>query len=214
MVNDEPIKKPVIEVTRDGPFVVRDLRSFFSSSGGPIKTQQEMRLCRCGRSRNKPFCDGTHARTGFSGAKDEDRTPDETIAHKGREITIHDNRGICASAGVCSRHLPTVYRSSADPWVDPNGAKPEDIAAVSRLCPSGALYHTIKGVQYRDFQREPMIVISRNGPLKVTGSIELRDPEGCRPESNEHYTLCRCGRSLNKPFCDGSHTEGFEDSGN
>ncbi|MHC4779758.1 MAG: CDGSH iron-sulfur domain-containing protein [Planctomycetota bacterium] len=45
----------------------------------------------------------------------------------------------------------------------------------------------------------------QGGPYDVTGGIALMDPEGSTPESREHCTLCRCGSSKNKPFCDGTH---------
>jgi CDGSH-type Zn-finger protein len=59
---------------------------------------------------------------------------------------------------------------------------------------------------------EPTIVVERNGPYRVSGGVELNDAEWCAGASREHYTLCRCGASRNKPFCDGSHIRiGFND---
>ncbi|MBN1763064.1 MAG: CDGSH iron-sulfur domain-containing protein [Methanomicrobia archaeon] len=66
-----PIKreKPVIEVTLNGPYAVRDLKNFKTSRGESLKIEPEMWLCRCGHSSHKPFCDGTH---GYINFRDEE----------------------------------------------------------------------------------------------------------------------------------------------
>jgi hypothetical protein len=76
-----------------------------------------------------------------------------------------------------------------------------------RKCPSGALSYSIDGVEYRDDKtRTPKVAVSKNGPYLVTGGIELAGVENwAEGASKEHYTLCRCGASKNKPFCDGMH---------
>ena len=80
------------------------------------------------------------------------------------------------------------------------------------MCPSGALSYTVGGVLYDSKDRSPAIVVTKNGPYRVVGGIALNDPEGSRPQSPEHYTLCRCGASKNKPFCCGEHRDvGFRD---
>ncbi|MDK2939951.1 MAG: hypothetical protein PWQ51_2116, partial [Methanolobus sp.] len=68
----------------------------------------------------------------------------------------------------------------------------------------GALSYTINGELHKDYSEEPEISIMKDGPYNVTG-IELNDPDGSVPETQDHYSLCRCGNSKNKPFCDGSH---------
>ena len=50
-----------------------------------------------------------------------------------------------------------------------------------------------------------MIMVSKDGPYRITGGIELKDESMGEGASREHYTLCRCGGSKNKPFCDGTH---------
>lgn len=78
-------------------------------------------------------------------------------------------------------------------------------------CPSGALSLSIDGVEARDHEAKPAVTALRNGPYAVTGGIELVGVEFGEGASKEHYTLCRCGASKNKPFCDGSHWKiGFE----
>lgn len=50
-----------------------------------------------------------------------------------------------------------------------------------------------------------------NAPLLVTGKINLVDGEGSKLETKEETYLCRCGKSKNTPFCDGSHEGNFQD---
>ena len=169
-------------------------------------------LCRCGGSKNKPFCDGTHSTNGFSDRKLTDGTSNKRVDYPGRGITIHDNRGICAHAGFCTDNLNRVFRLHEEPRIDPDGAAMDEIVRVVRKCPSGALSDSVDGVEHRDQEREPVVTATRDGPYAVTGGIELIGQEFGEAASREHYTLCRCGASKNKPFCDGSHwATGFKD---
>jgi CDGSH-type Zn-finger protein len=196
---------PAIEPTLNGPFLVRNLGKLYNSRGEAIQARPEMRLCRCGGSSNKPFCDGTHLRIAFSGDKLDTRVPDRVDDYEGKDITIHDNRGVCAHAGFCTDNSPAVFNSDKKPWIDPDAADGQQTAATIRMCPSGALSYTKDGVLHKDQDRSPAITVSKDGPYYVVGHAELKDPDGNRPESKEHYTLCRCGKSTNKPFCDGAH---------
>jgi CDGSH-type Zn-finger protein len=207
-------ERPVIEVTKNGPYIVRNLKNFRNSKGVFIRSQPVMALCRCGGSSNKPFCDGIHVKIGFSAGKHEDRVPDRLDTYEGGHITIHDNRGVCSHVGHCTDNLPTVFRMEIEPWIDPGGAEPEEIARVIRMCPSGALSYSKDGILYKDWENQQEIFIAHNRPYHVSG-IELRDPDGNTPETPDHYTLCRCGGSKNKPFCDGTHWNiKFEDEKN
>ncbi|MFQ5931805.1 MAG: (4Fe-4S)-binding protein, partial [Nitrospiraceae bacterium] len=123
----------------------------------------------------------------------------------GKTITIHDNRGICSHAGFCTEGLASVFRLNSKPWIDPEGAEIEAIIETIRKCPSGALSYSIEGVEYRDQERESTISVSKDGPYCVSGGIELKEHPWGEGASEEHYTLCRCGASKNKPFCDGTH---------
>ena len=196
--------KPHIKPTPDGPYLVENLQNL-SNQKGAIEARVKMALCRCGGSANKPFCDGTHAKIGFSSAKLEGRVADRRENYEGEKITIHDNRGICAHAGRCTDGLRQVFRLKQEPWIDPAGATADEIIATIRQCPSGALSYSVDGVEHRDQEREPAIFVSPNGPYVLTGGPELLDTTRGEDASTEHFTLCRCGQSKNKPFCDGSH---------
>jgi CDGSH-type Zn-finger protein len=208
-------KKPTVECSQDGPYIVRNLEKMHTSRGEPIPTKRTIVLCRCGGSANKPFCDGTHSTIGFSGIKVTDDSRDKRKSYQGKQITIHDNRGICSHAGLCTDNLASVFRMGQKPWIDPDGATVESIIAVIKQCPSGALSYSIEDVEHRDQNRDPMITVSKDGLYHVTGGVELKDQPRGAGASEEHYTLCRCGASKNKPFCDGSHWEiNFTDAGN
>lgn len=197
------------------PKVVYNLQNF---KGEPLSTTVGIALCRCGASKNKPFCDGTHNVIGFSSANrtldENDDTKKTAIKDKrrnypGKEITVHDNRKICSHAAECVNNLSSVFKLGSRPWINPDASKMNDIVDVVRRCPSGALSYSIDGVEYRDpeEQRNPIVTVLKNGPYHITGGIELigENIQFGEGASKEHYTLCRCGASENKPFCDGAH---------
>jgi CDGSH-type Zn-finger protein len=162
-------------------------------------------LCRCGGSSTKPFCDGTHAKIGFSDQNSADPAANRRAAYAGGAITIFDNRSICAHAGFCTDRLKSVFRMDAEPWIDPDGASVPAIIATIEQCPSGALSYARNGIEAAPPAREPMVTVTNDGPYAVTGSIALEAVAFGEGASKEHYTLCRCGGSKNKPFCDGTH---------
>ena len=197
-------ERPSIDPKPDGPYLVKNLQRF-SNRKGSIETRATMALCRCGGSANKPFCDGTHAKIGFSSAKLDGRVADKREDYEGDGITIHDNRGICAHAGHCTDGLPSVFRLKQEPWIGPRAAPAEEIIETIRKCPSGALSYTVDGVEHREREDPTAILVSPNGPYVVTGGSQLLDTPRGEGGATDHFTLCRCGGSKNKPFCDGSH---------
>ena len=197
-------KKPGITPTPNGPYMVKDLKNL-ANQKGPIETKETIALCRCGGSANKPFCDGTHTTIGFSSAKLEGRVEDKRENYKGKKITIHDNRGICAHAGYCTDGLASVFRLKEEPWIQPDAASVDEIIATIQKCPSGALSYSVDDVEHRDWDGEPAIFVAPNGPYVVSGGPDIADTPRAEGTSEEHFTLCRCGGSKNKPFCDGTH---------
>jgi uncharacterized Fe-S cluster protein YjdI len=152
---------------------------------------------------------------GFSSARLTDGSADKQDHYEGKAISINDNRGVCAHAARCTDGLKSVFKYGQEPWIDPDGADLEAIKEQVRQCPSGALSYTIEGVEYADFGQEPGVTIIKNGPYRVAGGVELKDSaNGQEPQTRDHYTLCRCGGSKNKPFCDGTHWKGFKDDKN
>ena len=199
-------QKTTIVATDNGPFEVTNCTMLKSYQDGTVyESEGTVYLCRCGGSSNKPFCDGTHMKNGFDGAKDPDRAPDRREDYVSAGITIHDNRGICAHAALCTGGSKSVFKLGSEPWIDPDGDTAEQIATVIRQCPSGALSYSIDGVEHRDRDGDPAIMFAPNGPYVVVGGADLQGVEWGEGASLEHFTLCRCGKSQNKPFCSGAH---------
>jgi CDGSH-type Zn-finger protein len=203
---------PTIECKPNGPYVVKGLANLSAADGAGIATKPVMALCRCGGSASKPFCDGTHQRNGFSDAKLAGAGAGARTDYRGTSITIHDNRALCAHAGHCTARLAAVFKYGQEPWIDPDGAAATAIVETVKACPSGALSYSLDGVEHRDQAGAPAIAVTRDGPYGVAGGVQLRGAEWGEGASTEHYTLCRCGGSKNKPFCDGTHWSiGFRD---
>ena len=221
-------EKPKILPLPNGPYYLlndmqpKTVENLQNSEGKQLSTIVGVALCRCGASKNKPFCDGTHGTIGFSsenkiaenggsGSEEKKVIKDRRKSYVGKKITVHDNRRICSHAAECVNNLPSVFKLNARPWIDPDGATLEEIINTIRKCPSGALSYSIAGIEYRDQnERKPMVTVAKDGPYLVTGGIDLIGDDNNNIQfgdgaSKEHYTLCRCGASNNKPFCDGMH---------
>ena len=188
----------------NGPYIVNGL-SKLSNQNGVIQTEGTTALCRCGKSENKPFCDGAHVRAEFSSDNQGEGLNDKCDDYVGHTITIHDNRSTCAHAGVCTDNLAEVFRMKQEPWIDPDAAEVAEIVSVIQRCPSGALNFTLDGKKDAIEYSSAVIFIAPNGPYVVTGCPELNDTNWGEGALQQRYTLCRCGASKNKPFCDGSH---------
>jgi CDGSH-type Zn-finger protein len=205
--------KPVISCAKNGPMIVKGLENFIDSDGKRLEPKAVMGLCRCGASLNKPYCDGNHKYAGFTDEVSPYRSEDKATHYEGSDITIINNPLLCSIAGYCHQELGRVFNLKNDPWIDPDGDTLEHIKALIEKCPSGALSYSINGQPQPVNACEATISIEKNGPLRVRGGIELQDAKWGQGASQEHYTLCRCGASKNKPFCDGSHLKiNFDDS--
>jgi uncharacterized Fe-S cluster protein YjdI/CDGSH-type Zn-finger protein len=128
------------------------------------------------------------------------------------EIEVFWDSTRCVHVGWCSGSMPAVFDTQKRPWVDLEGAAPDEVAAVVSACPSGALtYHRLDGGPQEQPESPPSIVPWPNGPLFVRGEVALRDNHGDTYETALRSALCRCGQSKNHPFCDLSHRKaGFE----
>jgi CDGSH-type Zn-finger protein/truncated hemoglobin YjbI len=204
-----------IQSQRNGPYLVTNVARLTNHLGESLPTRPQMALCRCGGSAIKPLCDGTHAENGFIDEKDPKRVPDRRDTYVGEQVTILDNRGTCQHSGYCTDRLATVFHADQEPFVTPSGGRMDEIIRAVRDCPSGALSYAIDGHEARaqvdhGDTRDPAVEVSKDGPYRVTGAIPLVDPDGENERRNhgasrEHYALCRCGHSQNKPFCSGMH---------
>ena len=167
---------------------------------------ESFRLCRCGRSKTKPFCDDSHLlEPRFDGTETADRTPtaDRRRNFTTRELVVGDDTPLCASAAFCDAVDGDVWSfllRSRDPEVRAR------IAHMIDRCPSGRLTYRFPP-DGEDVERdlEPSVAVVRDGPLWVRGGVEIVDRDGEAWEVRNRVALCRCGESENKPFCDGSH---------
>lgn len=201
-----------IEFVPNGPIVVKGLDKLTRSDGTAHDKADAHYLCRCGASGKKPFCDGSHKVAGFTDAKERGETY-ETKQYPGKELTIVDNVGICCHAGECVRGAKGAFFSwKGDERIsNPDGDDKDKIIETIRKCPSGSLAYVLEGKLQDQYFAEEEIFIAKDGPLEVRGAVALGGPASAELISKEHYTLCRCGSSKNKPFCDGTHKKaGFE----
>jgi CDGSH-type Zn-finger protein/uncharacterized Fe-S cluster protein YjdI len=129
--------------------------------------------------------------------------------YEGKSLAISFDMSRCIHARNCFLKLPQVFDPERRPWVDPDAAPAEEIAAMIRTCPSGAL--TFERLDDGVPETAPGInraTLQENGPNAFHGNLRV---DG---EAMVRATLCRCGKSGNMPFCDYSHVEaGFRASG-
>jgi uncharacterized Fe-S cluster protein YjdI/CDGSH-type Zn-finger protein len=163
---------PGIRVMTNGPYLVTNAGRLLDWLGQPLPVRPQLALCRCGGSRIKPLCDGTHAAIGLAGDKDPGQVQGRLDIYPGQQVTVYDNRGICQHSGFCTNRLAAVFRQGREPFVAPSGGRMDEIIRAVRDCPSGALSYGIDGEEARDEvdwhgKREPAIEVTRDGP---TGS--------------------------------------------
>lgn len=213
-----------IRVTKDGPLIITgkvpliqeiiviggDGEPAAWKKGTSYPDQGTYALCRCGASRNKPFCDGTHTKIGFDGTETSGHEAylDQSERTSGPELDLTWSPKLCAAARFCLRagDAWTLVERSDDP-ASRNTALREAFD-----CPSGSLvaWEKDSGKPIEpDF--EPSISLIENpqtnisGPIWVKGGIPIESSDGTEYEIRNRVTLCRCGQSNNKPFCDGRH---------
>lgn len=207
----------------NGPFVVEaavDLRrkdivrsehgeSLTWESGEVVDTDGVYALCRCGGSASKPFCDGTHGTNGYDGTDAESSATtyrERSADLGGTRITVTDDRSICAHAGFCGNRVSNVWKMVSD--IDEDTVARAQVMAMVEKCPSGALSYRIEGSdEPLEQELAPGIAIIPDGPLWVHGGLTVDRADGSRLETRARVTLCRCGESANKPYCDGTHAD-------
>ena len=227
MTNKRKEKSPSanrkIKISKNGPYLVSgaiplseqvikvDSEGFCHGwkEGKKYPVQENYSLCRCGRSRNKPFCDGTHEKIRFDGSETASREPylKQADVIKGPGLTLTDAEELCATARFCHRAGGTweLTEQSADPKAR------QDAIEEAADCPSGRLVAWDKAGKAIEPDFEPSIGLVNDapegvmGPLWVRGGIPIESADGITYEIRNRVTLCACGKSSNKPFCDGSH---------
>ena len=138
---------------------------------------------------------------------DEPRHKERGQTYQADGITVRWEPRLCIHTGFCFKTLGSVFQPWDTPWVKPERADAERIAAAVRLCPTGALqYETPEGPEPAPVEGLEVTVIP-NGPLFLRGSFQLQLDDGTVVRRANRAALCRCGQSKNKPFCDNTHLE-------
>ena len=170
---------------------------------------QQYRLCRCGKSKTMPFCDGTHVACKFHGTEVADKRNYELRARTqyGLDLDLMDDRR-CAFARFCHRMQSEVWTLTAES--DDPIRRRAAIAGIT-TCPSGRLVARDKDGNIIERKFAPEIEIVED-PMRrcsagiyVKGGIQIESADGTIYEVRNRVALCRCGRSRNMPFCDASH---------
>lgn len=209
-----PLDKQIIMPDADG-IPERYKRSLISQrleikQGEKISAEAEYSLCRCGKSKNKPFCDRSHKK-GFKGtctAKSDKYLAQAEIL-EGPGIDLSDAASFCAAAGFCDRAGGTweLTKNSG------NAASRQLVVEQCGNCPSGRLVAwDKKGKAIEPKFKKSISLIEDvpsnvSGPIWVKGGLQVECEGGDSYEIRNRQTLCRCGKSKNKPFCDGSHID-------
>jgi len=216
-------KQPYIKITKNGPYCVYGIPKVaqkiiltdedgvsikygdgevFEIKGDPVY------ICRCGNSKNAPFCDGSHIENRFEGSETASFEPILKNAEiiKGPNLTLADNESYCAFARFCDAYGRV--------WNLVNyGDERADREAIREACdcPAGRLMifdKSGKPIEEKLPQEVCVIEDSKlkiSGPLWVRGGIRVESENGESYEVRNKQTLCRCGASGNKPFCNGAH---------
>jgi CDGSH-type Zn-finger protein len=224
-VNTEPKEKFKIQVSKNGPYLISggipltknvigidaEGYSYKWREGKEYSLKDKYALCRCGQSKDKTFCDGTHISVDFNGTETASREPylDQAERISGPELELTDARELCAIARFCER-AGGIWDLVQKP--DTPEAKGIAIEEAGN-CPSGRLVVWDKQGKAIEPKFDPSIVLVEDpqegmrGPIWVRGGIPVESADGSTYENRNSVTLCRCGKSANKPFCDGSHCE-------
>lgn len=178
--------------------------------GETFPLKESYSLCRCGQSKNQPFCDGTHLNIGFNGSETSGHVQyaDQVKTITGPGLALKDAEKLCSLAMFCHRHKNTWNLTR-----DSSCEESKNIAIQEACdCPSGRLVACDKqSGKPIEPHFEPSLGLiedparKASGPLWVKGGVPIESSNGLMYEVRNRVTLCRCGKSKNKPFCDGSH---------
>lgn len=223
---DKNANKGKIVVSKNGPYLVsgsipldKEIMECGAdkipdkwTKGETFPVLENYALCRCGRSQNKPFCDGIHTKIGFECTDASGTKPflEQAEKNEGPALDLYDAEKLCAHARFCLR--------AGDAWslTERSNDPACKATAIQEACdcPSGRLvaYDKETGSPIEP-PFEPSISIVEDackkvsGPVWVKGGIPIETAGGEKYEIRNRVTLCRCGGSKNKPFCDGTHCD-------
>lgn len=149
----------------------------------------------CGGARRATSNDAEHAQPTTA------TSPTIEVA-RGKHIELQFESARCIHARHCVLGAPRVFLANTPgEWIVPDAMAADELAAVARACPSGAItYHRLDGAADEADPDVNTLRVREHGPLALHAALRIADQP-----PRQRATLCRCGRSAAKPFCDGSH---------
>ena len=126
----------------------------------------------------------------------------ETV--RGRKVVIHFDGARCIHSRNCVLGHPDVFVPNVEgEWIRPDAVDPDEVALIARTCPSGAIrYERLDGGPQEPAPVVNLVHVRENGPLAFHAPLHIAGED-----AGFRATLCRCGLSRHKPFCDNSHAE-------
>ena len=213
----------VVVVLKNGPYLVRGTpplhlqtiepnakgQSWSYRQGTEFKVKDKTALCRCGHSKSKPYCDGTHAKVPVDLEETATFEPMLNAAEEidGPRYSLTDNERYCAFGRFCDNG-ERIWNE-----VQIAGDQHAELALyMAHQCPAGRLliWDRASGEPVEKPLPPSLSLIEDpgagcSGPLVLRGGIRVESAKGESYEIRNRQALCRCGASSNKPFCDGSH---------
>ena len=184
--------------------------------GKTLVTTPEYKLCRCGQSKNNPFCDDACKAITFDGTEtaSRDSYASQAEEYEGPNLLLQDAEALCSHARFCMAAGKIWHLVRAD-----SQETNELVIREANNCPSGRLtLGDTRSGERVEHKLSPSIGVVEDtgkgcsGPLWVRGGIRIESEDGTPYETRNRVTLCRCGASTNKPFCNGNHKRvGFLD---
>jgi len=195
------MSKPVsVTVFENGPLKISGEVSVRYCGEPVVVDGEDVFLCRCGQSSNPPFCDGTHNKAGFVGDS-PDAPSKELRVWEGKTIRTFFNPNACMHAAYC-KPLKTLREAE----LAGDTAAAAEIARVVQSCPSGALSYESTTVEAPVATEHADIDIIEGGEVRIQCAFEI-NTDLLERQTADRVTLCRCGLSKNKPWCDGRHKQ-------
>lgn len=195
-------KKISIQAFENGPFKMENVKSIeYCGTTNDVAEGKPVFICRCGASKNPPFCDGTHNGIGFTSACQLEETKEERVWEGTKLRTIFDPN-ICMHVFYCKPLKELRAKEAEDSGLD----TAKEIMQVVASCPSGALKYEIKDDSLHEKSEandvRNVLEIVEGGEVRIRCDVEASFDV---KTDQTRLTLCRCGQSKNKPFCDGRH---------